>query len=124
MQFSTSTALASLAVFAGQTLALCDTGFPETAEAGATGQFFYTDCTSLGGPHWRCGSSRTTVSFNTNDRKTWTVNGGPAIIGGSISYVSVRCGSEKKVMWCTPGDHRDFEFSCPGSYKVEAVDLS
>ncbi|KAG5951822.1 hypothetical protein E4U53_002173 [Claviceps sorghi] len=116
MQFSTSTALAALAIFAGQTLAICDFGYPEEGPGGGAA---FLPCTSLGSGSWLCGSSKSVITLG-RDKKTWTLKGGSE--GRAQTYVEIICGPETKVAWCTPGDQMQFEYSCRRAYKVnEAV---
>ncbi|KAG6002010.1 hypothetical protein E4U21_003578 [Claviceps maximensis] len=102
MQFSTSAALAAVAIFAGQSLAACRIGRPRGFNS-----FFSHPCPWVPSTNsWCCPTSGMCA---TRSGSTWNVSGGK-----NFGVIDVMCGSADHdvMMSCDRGSSGTFQFDC------------
>ncbi|KAG5986420.1 hypothetical protein E4U43_005516 [Claviceps pusilla] len=110
MQFSTSAALAAMAVFAGQTLAECGLG----RVPGHGRSTLVPTCKPNSSMSWFCSRTQSAIARN---GATWTL-----IPGSGLSTIWVLCGDNQTTMYCRDGALGNFNMDC-GDNPVEVREI-
>ncbi|KAG5984571.1 hypothetical protein E4U55_004227 [Claviceps digitariae] len=112
MQFSTSATLAAVALFAGQTFAICTDG-PLTGSGGG----LRLPCSQKDPKvkHWVCDNAGTSIVDL--PEAGWLLHSGT-----QNSIVQVTCGDDVRTLTCSPNSWGGFQLDCPDA-KVWTVIL-
>ncbi|KAG5976952.1 hypothetical protein E4U55_007124 [Claviceps digitariae] len=113
MHFSTSAALAAIALFAGQSLAQCTYNVDHTIFQGEM-----SSCTSAAGPNsWNCGHNGAVIVRVSGH--TWIMHA-----GSTDTTINVSCGNPYKLVTCTANSWGSFQLDCPDAVRVTNFDIT